>query len=142
MTLPAPLAVSTGLGLLMAAPTAIGAHGAALAGTAVTVSAVLAGMVFRPAATGAVLAAVVVIALANTAPAVVAFSGFCAVAYLVVRHVAAVTAATIVAAAGFALVGLVATMFPLRVPWLPVLAPLAAFGCYLAVSRPFLADGG
>lgn len=138
MTSPAPLAVSTGFGLLMAAVTTINGGAAVLVGTAVIMLAVLAGMVFRPAATLAVLLTALVIALGNTPPMLVAVSGFSAAAYLVLRHAATVTAATMIAAVGFTFVGLVATVFPLQVPWLPVLAPLAAFGCYLVATHPFL----
>jgi hypothetical protein len=134
--------VSTGFGLLMATATAAGSHGPVVIAAAVAVVAVLAGAVFRPAATLAVLLAVAVIAFANTPPMLAAVSGLSAAAYLVLRHTAAVTAATLFAAVGFAFVGLVATAFPLQVPWLPVLAPLAAFGCYVLVVHPFLGDHG
>lgn len=124
----------------MATVTAIGADRAVLVGTAVTVLAVLAGVVFRPAATVAVLLVVLVIALGNTPPMLVAVSGFSAAGYLVLRHAATLTAATTIAAVGFTVVGLVATAFPLQLPWSPVLAPLAAFGCYLVATRPLLGD--
>jgi hypothetical protein len=39
---------------------------------------------------------------------------------------------------GFAFAGLVATAFPLQLPWLPLLAPLAVFAVYLLATRPFL----
>jgi hypothetical protein len=45
-----------------------------------------------------------------------------------------------VSAVGFTLVGLVATAFPLRLPWLPLLAPLAVFAVYLLATRPYLRD--
>jgi hypothetical protein len=102
--------------------------------------AVLAGVAFRPAATLALLLAVLAIVLGDTSPLLVAVSGFSAAAYLVLRHTAAATATTLIAAVGFSFVGLVATVFPLHVPWLPLLAPLAAFGCYVLVTRPFLGD--
>jgi hypothetical protein len=140
MTLHGSRFVSTGFGLLMAAVTAAGMHGPAVVAATVAVIAVLAGVKFRPAATLAVLLAVSAIALANTAPLLVAVSGFSAAAYLVLRYTAAVTATTLIAALGFTFVGLVATAFPLHVPWLPLLAPLAAFGCYVLVTRPFLGD--
>ena len=49
-----------------------------------------------------------------------------------------VSAATLVSALGFTLAGLVATAFPLQLPWLPLLAPLAVFAIYLVATRPFL----
>jgi hypothetical protein len=41
---------------------------------------------------------------------------------------------------GFTFAGLVATAFPLRLPWLPLLAPLAVFAIYVVATRPFLRD--
>ncbi|ELP45161.1 hypothetical protein D522_18534 [Mycobacterium avium subsp. paratuberculosis S5] len=45
---------------------------------------------------------------------------------------------TAVAAVGFSFAGLVATSFPLQLPWLPLLAPLGALAIYLLAIRPFL----
>ena len=45
-----------------------------------------------------------------------------------------------VSAVGFTLVGLAATAFPLQLPWLPLLAPLAGLAIYLLATRPFLGD--
>ncbi|MGA7054195.1 MAG: hypothetical protein WBZ37_23580, partial [Mycobacterium sp.] len=45
---------------------------------------------------------------------------------------------TVVAAAGFTFVGLVATSFPLQLPWLPLAAPLAVLAIYVLAVRPFL----
>jgi hypothetical protein len=140
MTLTGTRFVSTGFGLLMATAPVIGAQGFAAVAAATAVIAVLAGIVFRPAATLAVVLAVSAIALQNTTPVLAAVSGFSAAAYLVCRYTTAVTAATFIAAVGFTFVGLVAAAFPLHLPWLPVLAPLAAFGCYVLVIRPFLGD--
>jgi len=78
---------------------------------------------------------------------VAAVSGLSAAAYVVLRHAASngagldsVSGATMVSAVGFTLVGLVATAFPLRLPWLPLLAPLAVFAVYLLATRPYLRD--
>ncbi|MGH3560831.1 MAG: hypothetical protein ACRDTN_03250 [Mycobacterium sp.] len=141
MTKPSPLALSAGCGLLMAAAGGAGSGGPAMVAAAATAAAVLVGLLLRPVATLAVLLAVTTIVLSDPVPAIAAVSGFAAAAYLVLRHTATVTAPTIIAAAGFTFVGLVATAFPLQVPWLPLLAPLAAFGCYALVIRPFLGDG-
>jgi len=72
-------------------------------------------------------------------------SGLSAAVYLVLRHAASsgaglggVSGATLVGAVGFAFAGLVATAFPLQLPWLPLLAPLAVFAVYLMATRPFL----
>ena len=45
---------------------------------------------------------------------------------------------TIVAAVGFTFAGLVATSFPLQLPWLPLVAPLAVLAIYVVATRPFL----
>lgn len=144
----APVAVlaGTGLGLLMAALPALGAHGpvSTETGTAAALAAiaVLAATVVRPAATLAVLLVIAAIALGDPEPLPVAVSGGCAAGYLVLRHTGTVTAPTVVAAAGLCFAGWVATLFPLQLPWLPLLAPPAAFGCYLLAVRPFLAGRG
>jgi hypothetical protein len=69
-------------------------------------------------------------------------SGLCAAAYLVCRHadgaVVAGTGPSTVAAVGFTFAGLVATSFPLQVPWLPLVAPLAVLAIYVLVTRPFV----
>jgi len=41
---------------------------------------------------------------------------------------------------GFAFAGLVATSFPLELPWLPLAAPLGALAIYVLATRPFLRD--
>jgi hypothetical protein len=60
----------------------------------------------------------------------------------VLRHTAgsaAVTATqpTIVGALAFTFAGLVATLIPLQVPWLPLLAPLTLLTSYAIVTQPF-----
>jgi hypothetical protein len=139
--------LSTACGLLMVAAVGIGSHGPTLAATALAILAVLAGTVFRQVATLAVLLTVVVIALSNPAPTLAAVSGLSAAAYLVVRHAAGsgagfvtVSGPTMVGAVGFTFAGLVATVFPLQLPWLPLLAPLAVLAVYVLATRPFLRD--
>jgi hypothetical protein len=141
----APLALSTALGLSMVAATGVSAGGFAVTAAALAVTAVLAGIRFRPAATLAVLCTVAVIVLSDSPPVFAGLSGLSAAAYLVLRHAVhtpagAVTASVpiAIAALGFTFVGLVATAFPLRLPWLPLLAPLAVFGLCVLVSRPFV----
>lgn len=137
MTSPTALAVSSGLGLLMAAIAGGGAHATAAAAAI----AVAAGVLFRPAATLAVLLSVAALALGGATPAAAAGCGLAGAGYLVVRHTNTVTAPTIVAAVGFTFVGLLATAVGLQLPWLPVLAPVAAFACYALVTSPFLPAG-
>jgi hypothetical protein len=144
-TLPAPRALSIMFGVLMVAATNIQTHGLALLAAALAVTAVLAGIQFHPAATLAVLFTVTAIALAAPQPVFAALSGLSATAYLVLRHTpssAAVTATqqTIVGALAFTFAGLVATLIPLQLPWLPLLAPVTVLAIYVIVTQPFLGD--
>jgi hypothetical protein len=138
-------AFSTAFGLLMVGSATVGSHGLAVVAGAVAVIAVGVGMVFRPAATLAVLLSVLTIVLSNPSQLLAAVSGLCAAAYLVCRHaadapvaVAAGAGPTIVAAVGFTFAGLVATSFPLQLPWLPLVAPVAVLAIYVLATRPFL----
>jgi hypothetical protein len=45
---------------------------------------------------------------------------------------------TIIGALGFSFAGLVATSFPLQLPWVPLVAPLAVLGIYVLATRPFM----
>jgi hypothetical protein len=144
---PGALILSTACGLLMAAPVGIGSHGPTLVAATSAVVAVVAGVLFRQFATLAVLLTVAAIVLSVPTTALAAVSGLSAAIYLMLRHAASsgsgldgVSVATVAGAVGFTFVGLVATAFPLRLPWLPLLAPLAAFGIYLLATRPFLRD--
>jgi hypothetical protein len=90
---------------------------------------------------------VAAIVLSNPAPMLAAVSGLCAAAYLVLRHAAAsgtgldtVSGPTMIGAVGFTFAGLVAAAFPLRLAWLPLVAPLAIFAIYVLATRPFLRD--
>ena len=113
-------AVSTAFGLVMVASAAVQADGPGLIAAVVAAAAVLAGSVFRPAATIAVLLTVSVIVLADATPV-------------------AVTSPTVVGAVGFAAAGLAAASLPLELPWVPLLAPLAVLALYVLVTRPFWA---
>lgn len=139
--------LSMACGLLMVAAAGIGSHGPTLVAAGSATVAVLVGTVFRRVATLAVLLTVAAIVLSNPAPALAAVSGLSAAAYLVLRHAAGtgigmdiVSGPTVVGAVGFTFAGLVATAFPLRLPWLPLLAPLAVFAIYVVATRPFLRD--
>ncbi|OBK33425.1 hypothetical protein A5658_01925 [Mycobacterium sp. 1245111.1] len=139
--------LSTACGLLMVAAVGIGTHGPARVVALAAVLVVAAAVVLRPLATLAVLLAVLVIAATSPTGVVAAVAGLSAAVYLMLRHAAAsdvgldsVSGASLVAALGFTLAGLVATAFPLQLPWLPLLAPLAIFAIYLLATRPFLGD--
>ena len=143
--LPAPRALSTTFGLLMVAATEIQTHGLALVAAALAVTAVVAGLQFRPAATLAVMITVSAIVLSDPSPMLAALSGLSAAAYLVLRHAADsvainATQPTVIGAVGLTSAGLVATSIPLQLPWLPLLAPVAVLAIYVIVTQMFLAD--
>ncbi|OBJ62053.1 hypothetical protein [Mycobacterium sp. 1423905.2] len=132
-------------GALMVASASVDSQGPAIVVVVAACLAVVAGMLSRPAATVAVLLSGVLIVAADASPGLAAVSGLCAAAYLVCRHAEGSPFAvvigswpTILAAVGFSFVGLVATQFPLEVPWLPLLAPLAVLAIYVLATRPFL----
>jgi hypothetical protein len=135
----APRAVSTAFGLVMVASAAVQADGPGLVAAVVAAAAVLAGSLYRPAATIAVLLTVLVIVLADAPPVLTATSGLCAVAYLALRHTVEVTSPTVLGAVGFTAAGLAAASLPIELPWVPLLAPLAVLVLYVFVTRPFWA---
>jgi hypothetical protein len=148
---PAPRLMSTGFGLLMVTAAAVYADGLELLAAAIAVGAVLAGLVFRVAATLAVVFAVGLIVASGASPLFAAVSGMAAAAYLVVRHAIGgpgggvtmpitMTRPTSLAIVGFTFVGVVATSVPLQLPWLPLLAPPAAVAMYLIASRAFISE--
>lgn len=141
----AAAAFATGFGVLMVGLAVGGSRGSAVAAWVAALIAVGIGTVFRPAATVAVLLAAVTVVLSDPPLVFVALSGLCASAYLVCRHAVGAAAPvvlgswpTAVAAAGFTFAGLVATSFPMQLPWLPLAAPLGALVVYLLAIRPFL----
>ena len=137
--------LSAACGFLMVAVVGIGSHGPALIAATSAMVAVVAGTLFRPVATLSVLFTVGVIVLSSPVATLAALSGLSAAVYLVLRHAAGsgagldgVSGATLIGAVGFGFAGLIATAFPLQLPWLPLLAPMAAFTVYLLATRPFL----
>ena len=129
----------------MAGCAAVGSPQPGLVSWAVAAAAVAVGIVFRPAATLAVLLSVATVVVAEPPHLFAALSGLCAAAYLVCRYAVGTSAGavigsgpTIVAAIGFTFAGLVATSFPLQLPWLPLLAPLGVLAIYVVATRPFL----
>ena len=135
-------ALSAAFGLVMIAASVVAADGAALVAASVAAAAVLAGTVFRPAASLAVLITVAVIVLGDAPSMLAALSGLCAAGYLVLRHTTAVTAPTVVGAVGFTTAGLAAASLPIELPWAPLLAPLAVVVAYVLVIRPFSSGEG
>ncbi|OBF10785.1 hypothetical protein [Mycobacterium sp. 852002-10029_SCH5224772] len=138
-------AFATGFGVLMVGLAAAGSPRSAIVAWVAALMAVGAGTAFRPAATVAVLLTIPTVMLSDPPLVFVALSGLCAAGYLVCRHAVGGAAPvvlgswpTAVAAVGFTFAGLVATSFPLQLPWLPLAAPLGALVIYLLAIRPFL----
>jgi len=137
--------LTTVFGLLMVGAAVVGSYGPGLIAGAAAALAVGIGVVLRPVATLAVVLVVFSIVVSDPSPALVALSGICATAYLVCRHATGPTAGTILAsvptiigALGFSFAGLVATSFPLQLPWVPLVAPLAVLAIYVLATRPFM----
>lgn len=130
-------ALSTAFGLVMVAAAALESDDLALALCAMAVIMVLAGNVFRPAATLAVLSTAAALALASAMPALAALCGLSGAAYLVLRHTADVTVPTVIGALGFTTVGMVAVLMPFELPWVPLVAPLAVLAAVVLATRPF-----
>jgi hypothetical protein len=141
----AALVVSTVFGVLMVTLAAVGSHGPAIAAGAAALIAVGVSVAFRPAATLAVLLCAATILASDPSLLFAAWSGLCAAGYLVCRHAVGTPEGvvmwswpTVLAAVGFSIAGLVATSFPLELPWLPLAAPLGALAIYLLATRPFV----
>lgn len=136
--------LATVFGLAMVGSAAVGIHGPAVAiagAAAITVGVgMVPGPVGRPIATLAVLLSICAVVKSDPSPLLAAVSGLCAAGYLIFRHGSAVigSRATLVGALGFTFAGLVATSFPLQLPWLPLVAPLAVVAIYVLVTRPFV----
>lgn len=142
---PAPRLFSTMFGLLMAAAVAAPADGPALLAAAISAVAVAAGLVWRPAATAAVLAAAAALALSEPEVLPAALAGLSAAVYLAVRHagppscgVVTTTPPMMLCVLGFTAVALLAGSWPVALPWLPLIAPVAVGVGYLIVVRPFV----
>lgn len=125
-------------GLSMAAVAGWGESGMAVTAALLAAGAVVLGLRWKAAATMAVLLAAVAIGLAEPPDVSAAVSGLAAVGYLALRHVGTVTLPTVIYALRFTVAGLVATVFPWQLPWLPLLAPFAVFGLYVVAAQPFL----
>jgi hypothetical protein len=135
--------LATAFGLLMAAASALGTDGYALAASVVAAVAVLVGIQFRTAATVAVVASTCAIAIADPMPTAALLAGLCAAAYLVLRHASGnetATNPTVIGALAFSLIAFLATAIPLHVAWLPLVAPAAVFAIYVIVMRPLFVD--
>jgi hypothetical protein len=135
---------STALGLVMAAAAGIHTAGLAFVIALLASLAVLVGIGFRAAGTLAVLLAAAAVMLTDAQPLVAGLAGLSASCYLLLRHtetglagLAAASSPAMIAALGFTFVGVMAAAFPLQLPWLPLLAPLAVFAVYVLACWPF-----
>lgn len=140
--------LSSAFGLVMAAAAGLQTTGQALVLAAVSAVAVLAAIAVRIAATAAVMSSAAAIVLSSAPPMLAALAGLSAACYLVLRHteggatrVIGASAPAMLAALGFTFVGVLAASLPFELPWLPLLAPLAVFGIYVLVTRPFYRAG-
>jgi hypothetical protein len=133
-------ALALAFGLVMVGSAAVGTQGPAVVTAGAAVMAVGLGTAIRPLATLAVLLSVLTIVLSDPSHLLAALSGLCAAGYLVCRYADDVIRSwpTVVAAVGFGFAGLVATSFPLQLPWLPLVAPVAVVGIYVLATRPFV----
>jgi hypothetical protein len=127
-------------GLVMVGSAAVGTHGPAVVTAAAAAIAVVLGMALGPIATLAVLLAVSTIVLSDPPHLLAALSGLCAAGYLTFRYGSPVieSRATLVGAVGFTFAGIVATSFPLQLPWLPLVAPLAVLAIYVVAIRAYI----
>lgn len=140
-----PTVVAPVLGALTVGTAAVGAHGPVVVAVVAALIAVAAGTLLRSAATLAVLLTVIVLVISDAPAPLAALSGLYAAAYLLCRHAGAAAAhvvtcspPTMVSVVGFTFAGLVATSFPLQLPWLPLIAPLAVLAIYVVATRPFV----
>ncbi len=140
--------LSTAFGLVMVAAAGIQTSGVALVVAMAAAAAVLVGIGIRIAATLAVLLAATAGVISDAPPMLTALAGLSAACYLVLRYteggragVIGASAPALLAALGFTFVGVLAASFPFELPWLPLLAPLAVFGIYVLVTRPFYRAG-
>jgi hypothetical protein len=136
--------LSTAFGLVMVAAAGFQTSAAALVLAMVAAAGVLTGIALRLAATAAVLLAASAIVASDAPPMLAALAGLSAACYLVLRYteggpmrLIGASAPAMLAALGFTFVGVLAASFPFELPWLPLLAPLAVFGIYVLVTRPF-----
>lgn len=140
---PAAPVFSTAFGLLMVAAAAVGAGKPAIVMAGLALAAMLVGLRYRSAATLSVLLVIVVVVMSNPPGLYPALSGLSAAAYLVLRHAASLgvvttTRPTVLGMVGFTLVGVVATLLPPALPWLPLAAPAAAVALFVVAALPFL----
>ncbi|MCB9410924.1 MAG: hypothetical protein H6521_16440 [Mycolicibacterium sp.] len=136
-------ALPTVFAALMLLSAAWPAGQAGLAAVAPAALAVLAGVFIRVAATAAVLLTGAALVLLGAPALFAACSGLAAAAYLVTRHAvgrggAAFTVPGAIGLIGFTLAGILATAVPLRLTWVPMLAPALVVVMLVVAGVPLL----
>ncbi len=138
--------MSTALGLLMVAASAIGSAGGGRAAMVLAVAAtvgVVAGVRFAAGATCAVVCTAVLLAVSGPESMAALLTGLAAAAYLVLRQGGRADEfavwPSLIGALGVSAAVLLAAVVPVRVAWLPLAAPLAGVIVYVIVMRPMLA---
>lgn len=132
---------SPAFGALMVAAAASPGDLRALVVLGLAAAAVVAGVFVRPASVAAVLLTIVGIALGDLAPLFAAVSGLAATAYLLARYsgdAMTLTTPSMVGMVGFTLVGAVATSVPVRLTWVPLLAPAIMAAILIVVVVPLI----
>lgn len=134
---------SPAFGALMVAAAAGPAGPWGLAAVALAAVAIAAGVFVRTAAVVAVPLTVVAIGLGDPAPLFTAVSGLSAAAYLLTRYADEATTLTVPTAAGmlgFAVAGVVVTAIPLRLTWVPLMAPAIVAVILILVVAPLVVE--
>ena len=117
------------------------ARGWEFAPAAVALTAVCAGIWWRPAATAAVAATIGTVVAVAPAPLYATLAGLAATAYLLTRHRAGTLLSTVAAVGCSAVVALaVALPWDLTdgLPWVPLAAPLLLLAAYLLALHPYV----
>jgi hypothetical protein len=138
-----PAVFATAFGVLMVAAGVRPTAPWALAAAVLALSALLAGLFFRPAAILAVLLTIAGLALADPAPLLTAVSGLSAAAYLVSRYAdsaVTLTVPTVLGMLGFTAAGVVATVVPVQLTWAPLVAPAIMAAILIVVVAPLFAE--
>jgi hypothetical protein len=133
---------SPAFGALMVAAAARPGSVWALAALGLAAAAVLAGVFDRRAAVAAVVLTVVGITLSDVGPLFAAVSGLSAAAYLLARYSAeavTLTTPTLLGMCGFAVAGAAVTALPVRLTWVPLVAPAIMAAILIAAVAPLVA---
>jgi hypothetical protein len=138
-----PAVFATAFGVLMVAAGVRPTAPWGLAAAVLALTALLAGVFFRPASILAVLLTIAGLALTDPAPLLAAVSGLSAAAYLVSRYAdsaVTLTVPTVLGMLGFTAAGVVATVVPFQLTWAPLVAPAIMTAILIVVVAPLFAE--